>query len=174
MGVVVVADRAHRQAARAITERTDHPQQALPEAEQVARHRHLVLGSMVGIDELLEELGDLAKAEFLRLGGAGAFVDAPLQHRIGRAGVQAATARFADAHLLGDTRIRLEFELGENAGQVDARPELGGEDIDFQPERAEPGFHSQVTGGEPAVARPLVGPLGFLRRRHQTRVPRFL
>src|SRR5512138_2077499 len=35
--VIVVADRTHREAARAVAERADDAQQALPEAEQVAR-----------------------------------------------------------------------------------------------------------------------------------------
>src|SRR5688572_28854865 len=36
MRVVVVADRAHREAARAIAERADDAQEALPEAEEIA------------------------------------------------------------------------------------------------------------------------------------------
>src|SRR3954465_7367176 len=39
--VIVVADRTHREAARAVAEGADHAQQALPEAEQVARLQHL-------------------------------------------------------------------------------------------------------------------------------------
>src|SRR3990167_5879414 len=45
MGVIVVADRTHGQTPRAIAERANNPQEALPEAEEVTRSEglHLVL-----------------------------------------------------------------------------------------------------------------------------------
>src|SRR6185436_1105369 len=82
MGVVVVADRADREAAGAVAERANDAQQALPEAEQVTRRHHLVLFFGARVDEAVEELGDLRKAEFLRLGGAGPLVDAEMQDSI--------------------------------------------------------------------------------------------
>src|SRR5581483_11170569 len=98
--VVIVADRAHRQAARAVAEGTDHAQQALPEAEQLprAQRRLLLLGAEV--EETVEEIGHRHIAEFLRLGGAGALVEPPLSHGVRRARVHAAAARLADADLL--------------------------------------------------------------------------
>src|SRR5687767_8941279 len=110
--VIVVADRAHREAAWAVAERADHAQQALPEAEQVARPKGLFLLLGREADELLHELGDGHEAEFLRLGGARRFVQAPLPHRVGRAGVQAAAARLADAYLLFHALVGLELVLG--------------------------------------------------------------
>src|SRR5687767_6837556 len=95
--VVVVAHRAHREAARAVAERADHAQEALPETEQVARLDGLLLFLRGKRDEFLHEVGDRHVAELLRLGGARRLVEAPLPHGVRRAGVQAAAARLADA-----------------------------------------------------------------------------
>ena len=92
MGVIVVADRADGEAARTIAERADDAQQSLPEAVDVARARHLCLSRRRRVDEALEELQDGGEAELLRLGGAGALVDAEMQHGVGRTGVEAAAA----------------------------------------------------------------------------------
>ena len=164
MRVIVVADRAHREAARAVAERADHAQQPLPEAEEVARaERSAVLSSSGRSIIRSKNLQDLREAELLRLGRARALVDAPVQHRVGRARVQAAAARLADAHLLGDARVGLELELGEDAGEVQARAELGREDVDLEPERAEARLDAEVPRREPPVARALQRPLGLLR-----------
>ena len=86
-----------------------------------------------------------------------------MQHRVGRAGMQAAAAGFADAHLLGDRTVRLELELGQDAGEIDARTEFGRQDVDLEPERAEPGLDAEMARRETAVARALVVPVGLLR-----------
>ena len=85
MRVIIVADRAHGEAARAIAERADDAQQPLPEAVDVARARHLLLLGTRRVDESLEELQDGRKPELLRFGGARAFVDAEMQHGVGGA-----------------------------------------------------------------------------------------
>src|SRR5258706_8731090 len=122
--VVVVAHRAHREAARAVAEGADHAQQALPEAEEIDRLQHLRFFRRRCVDHLLHELEHGHEAELLRLGGAGALVDAPVLHGVRRTRVQAAAARLADAHLLGDALVGLELELGQDAGEINARPEL--------------------------------------------------
>src|SRR5215470_5433176 len=167
VGVVVVPDGAHREAARTVAERADDAQQPLPEAEEVARaeHRHLVLAGT--LDHAVEELEDLREAEFLRLGRALSLGDPPVQHRVGGARVQAPAARLADAHLLGDALVGLELELGQDAGEVEARAELRREDVDLEPERAESRLDPEVARGQPAVARALERPLGLLRRGHE-------
>ncbi len=76
--------------------------------------------------------------------------------------MEAARARFADAHLLGDRLVGLELELGENAGEVEPGAVLGREDVDLEAEGAEPGLDAEVAGREPAVARPLELPIGLL------------
>src|SRR6185503_5399884 len=68
--VVVVAHRADREAARAVAERADDPQQALPEAEQVARAQRLALLVFIEGQEFFKEPRDRHEAELLRLGGA--------------------------------------------------------------------------------------------------------
>ena len=108
------------------------------------------------VDEALEELQDLREAELLRLGGASALVDAEMQHRIGRAGMQAAAAGLADTDLLGHRPVGLKLELGQNAGQIDARTEFGRQDIDLEPERAEPGFDAEMARAQAAVAGALI------------------
>ena len=70
----------------------DDAQEALPESEHFARHGHFGFPGRRRVDEALEELQDGGEAELLRLGGAGALVDAEMQHRVGRAGMQAAAA----------------------------------------------------------------------------------
>src|SRR5262249_3644103 len=163
MRMIVVADRAHGETARTIAERADDAKEPLPEAEHLARARHLGFFGARRIDEALEELQYGGKSELLRLGGTGALVDAEMQHRIGRAGMQAAATGFADAHLLGDRPVRLERKLGEDAGEIHARAEFRRQDIDLETERAEPGLDAEMTGREAAVARALVVPVGFLR-----------
>src|SRR4029077_13624892 len=64
----------------------------------------------------------------------------------------------------------LELEFGEDAGEIDARAEFRRQDIDLEPERAEPGFYPEVAGREPAVARALVVPVGFLRGGNEGRM----
>src|SRR5678815_707814 len=125
--VVVVAHRADREAARAVAERPHHAQQALPEAEQVARAERGLLFALIHVQESTKKVRDGHEAELLRLGGAGGLVEPPLPYRVGRARVQAAAARLADAHLLFHALVGLELELGEDAGEIQARPELGRE-----------------------------------------------
>src|SRR5205823_15082774 len=121
-------------------ERADDAQQPLPKAEQVARLQHRRALFRWGVDHALHELQHRHEAELLRLRGAAALVDSPVQHRVRRTRMQAAAARFADADLLGDALIGLQFQLREYAGQINARPELRREDVDFEPERAEAGL----------------------------------
>ena len=170
MRVIVVADRADREAARAIAERADHPQQALPEPEHVARGGRRSPLRRRHVDETFEELQDGGEAELLRLGRAGALVDPEMQHRVGRAGMQAAAAGLPDAHLLGDRMVRRELDLGQDAGEVHARSELGREDVDLEPERAESRLDAEMAGREPAIARALVVPVGLLRGGDEARV----
>ena len=66
--------------------------------------------------------------------------------------------------------VGLELELGEDAGEIDARAELGREDVHFQPERAEARLDAEVARGEAAVARALVVPIGLLRGEREGRV----
>src|SRR3954465_4570508 len=119
MGVIIVADRADGEAARAVAERADDAQQALPEAEEIARAQggFSLFGSFL-FKELVEKLGDLRKTELLRLGRARRLVEAPLAHRVWRARVQAAAARLPDANLLLHALVGLELELGEDASQI--------------------------------------------------------
>src|SRR3954466_12105897 len=170
MGVIVVADRADGEAARAVAERADDAQQALPEAEQIARFQHGGALLRRSVDHALHELQHGHEAEFLRLGGAAALVDAPAKHRIWRTRVQAAAARFADADLLGDALIRLELELAQDAREVDARAELRREDVHFQPERAEAGFHAEMARRQATIGGALEIPIGFLRRGDEGRM----
>jgi hypothetical protein len=46
--------------------------------------------------------------------------------------MQAAAAGLADANLLLHALVGLEFHLGQDAGEVEPRPELRSEDIHFQ------------------------------------------
>src|SRR4029079_7454992 len=109
-------------------------------------------------DELLPELDDGGEAELLRLGRARALVDTEMQHRVRWAGLQASAAGLTDANLLGHRRIRLELDLGQDAGQVHARPELRRQDVHLQPERAQPGLDAEMAGRQPAIACALVVP----------------
>src|SRR6185503_11517602 len=168
--VVVVADRAHRQAARAVAERADHAQQALPEAEQVSRAKCLLLLFRRKIQESAHEIRNRHEAEFLRLGGAGGLVEPPLAHGVGRAGMQAAAAGLADANLLLHALVRFQLELGEDAGEVEARAELRRQDVHFEAEGAEAGLHAEMARGELAVARALHVPDGFLRGEGEGRM----
>ena len=77
--------------------------------------------------------------------------------------MQAAAARFADANLLGERPVGLKLKLGEDAGEIDTRPELRRQDIDFETERPEPGFNTEMPRRQPAIARALVIPIGLLR-----------
>src|SRR5688500_16115473 len=128
MSVIVIADRAHREAARAVAEGADDPQQSLPEAEEVAGAQRRLSFLVRQIEILIEELGDLRESELLRLGGTSRLVQPPLPHGVRRTGMQAAAARFPDAHLLLHALVGLELELGEDAGQIEARAELGRQD----------------------------------------------
>src|SRR5205814_5597183 len=121
-------------------------------------------------DDPLHELQHGHEAELLRLGGAAALVDAPMQHCIRRTGVQAAAARLADAHLLGDALVRLELELAQYSGEVNARPEFGREDIHFEPERAEPRFDAEVARRQASIGGALKAPVGFLRGSDEGRM----
>src|SRR6185436_2029902 len=170
MRVIVVADRADREAARAVAEGADDAQQSLPEAEQVDGLQQAGFFRSRRIDDPVHELQHGHEAEFLRLGGAGALVDAPVQHRVRRARVQAAAARFADADLLGDALVGLELVLGEDAREIHARAELRREDVHFEAERAEARFDAEVARREPAVGSALIAPVGFLRRGDEGRM----
>src|SRR5690606_15076946 len=92
IGVIVVADRADGEAARTVAERADDAQQALPEAEEIARAHHPDLLFLGRIDHLVEETRDLRIAELLCLGRAAALVDAEMQDCVCRAGIEAARA----------------------------------------------------------------------------------
>jgi hypothetical protein len=133
--VVVVADRAHREAARAIAERPDHAQQPLPEAEQVAR-AHGCLALLYAVSKYGRKLRDLRKAEFLRLGGAARLSSPTGAPRPAgrRAGSGCRIRRCTPAPACAR---RLELELGQDAGEVEARAELRREEVHFQPERAQ-------------------------------------
>ena len=54
-------------------------------------------------------------------------------------------------------RSGFELKLGENAGEINARPELRRQDVDFEAERAEAGFDAEMPRRQPAVAGALVG-----------------
>jgi hypothetical protein len=60
-----------------------------------------------------------------------------------------------------------KLDLGENAGEIDARAIFRREDIHLEPERAEPRLNAEMARGEPAIARALERPLGLLRRHHE-------
>ncbi len=129
--MVVVADGADGEAARAVAERADDAQEPLPEAENVAaldRFRLLVVRLL---NEGVEEFGDLHVAEFLRLDRTAALVDAEVEHGIRGAGIKAARAGFADADLLGDHLVGLELGFRQYTGQIDAGPIFRGQDVDL-------------------------------------------
>jgi len=174
VGVVVVAYRAHRETARTVAERADDAQQALPEAEQVSGHHGGFFLLRGQIEILIEKLGDLTKAKFLRLGRAGCLVQPPLPHRIRWTRMQAAAARLADAHLLFHALVGLELELREDAGEIKARAELGRQDVHLQPERPEAGLDAEVARRELAVARALHVPHRLLRGEREGRMPEAL
>ena len=160
--MVVVAHRADRQTARAVPEGAHHPQQSLPETEHVPGADRAGFFRGRSVDEAVEKRGDGAIAELLGFCGAGALVDAEMQHGVGRAGIQAARTRFADAHLFGHRPVRLQLQLGQHAGQVDPGAVLGREQVHLQPDGAQPGLDAQVAGAEPPVAGLLVVPVGLL------------
>jgi len=114
----------------------------------------------------------MGKTEFLRLDGAGALVDAEMQHGIGGACVQAAATGLADADLLGQRPVRFELKLGENAGEIDARSKFRRQDVDFEAKRAEACFNAEMPRRQPAIARALIVPVGFLRGGDKARVAR--
>ena len=66
--------------------------------------------------------------------------------------------------------VRLELELGENAGEIDARSEFRRQDVDFEAERTEPGFDAEMPRRQPAVAGALIAPIGLLRRGDEGRM----
>ena len=84
-----------------------------------------------------------------------------MENRVGRAGVEAATAGLADAKLLGDAGVRRELHVGEHRALVDARAEFGGQDVDFESERAHAGLDSEVTKRKPSVAAALERRVGL-------------
>src|SRR5215468_11011181 len=89
--VVVVADGADRETARAVPERADHAQEPLPDAEPlVAPERRQLCVSALGADEAAEYAQDRREAELLREGRAAALVEPPVLNGVGRAGVEAA------------------------------------------------------------------------------------
>ena len=169
VGVVVVADGADRKTARTIAERTDDPQQSLPETEDIARARHTLLFRERRIDETPEELQDGGKAEFLRFGGAGALVDAEDAARRRPDGIR---------QRLQDSPMQTCSVSGRSASSsssvrtpvINARPEFRRQDVDFEAERAEAGFDAEMPRRQPAVARALVAPVGFLRRGDEARM----
>src|SRR5260221_643471 len=88
--------------------------------------------------------------------------------------MQAAAARLADAHLLGDALIGLEFQLGQYSRQVHAWAEFRREYVHLQPERAEPCFDPEMAGRESSIRRALQIPVGLLRRGDEGRMARAL
>jgi len=121
--------------------------------------------SALGADEPAEDAQDRREAELLREGGAAALVEPPVQDRVGRAGVEAARARLADAELLGDLAVGRELGVREDDGRVAARPGLAGQEVQLEADRAEAGLDRHVARGQIAVARALHLPDGLLRRR---------
>lgn len=165
--MIVVPDRTHGQTARAVAERSDHPQQALPEAEQLARPKRAAFVVGIGGHEFFEIGQDREKAELLGFLGAIAFVDVEVADGIGRAGMEAAAAQFADTDLLAHRLVGLDFGLGQDAGEIEPRPELGRQDVDFEPERPQARLDPQMAGRQATVTRALVGPIGLLGCGHE-------
>src|SRR5260221_14460519 len=88
--------------------------------------------------------------------------------------MQAAAARLADAHLLGDALIGLELELAQYAREVNAGAELGRQDVHFEAERAEPRFDAEMARRQSSIRRALQIPVGLLRRGDEGRMARAL
>src|SRR5258707_13641272 len=88
--------------------------------------------------------------------------------------MQAAAARLADTHLLGDALVGLELQFGEHACEIDARAELRREDVHFEPERAESCFHAEMPRRKAPIGSALQAPVGLLRRGDESRMARTL
>src|SRR5204863_3348603 len=83
----------------------------------------------------------------------------------GRAGVEAARARLADAELLGELAVGLEHGVGQDHRRVATRPRFFRQQIQLEADRAQTGLDRHVARREIAVARALHLPDGLLRRR---------
>src|SRR5262245_29086465 len=104
--VVVVADRADRKAARAVTERAHDSQEPLPDAEPLVAAQRLELRPVaVAAQERAEDADDRGEAELLSERRAETLVEPPVLDRVGRARIQAARAGLADAELLGELAV---------------------------------------------------------------------
>src|SRR2546425_13210381 len=84
--------------------------------------------------------------------------------------MEAAAARFADAHLLRDALVGLELQLGEYSGQIDARAELRREDVHLEPERAESCLDAKMARRQASIGCALQAPVGLLRRGDECRM----
>src|SRR5262249_49027872 len=151
--IVVLADRADGEAARAVTEGADDAQEPLPDAKPlVAAQRAELRCAAVTANECTEDADDRGEAELRREGRAETLVEAPVLDRVGRAGVEAARAGLADAELLGELAVGLEHGVGENDRRVAARSSLFRQQVQLEPDRAEPGLDGDVARRERAVA----------------------
>ena len=167
--MIVVAGRADRHAARAVAERAGDPQQALPQAEDVAVADYPLAALGVGFEIVQHEGGRDAVAELLGRLGAVALVQAVMQNGVGRAGMQAARAAFSDADLFGHRPVGLQLQLGQDAGEIDPRAVFRRQDVDVQTERAHAGLDAEMTGRQPPVAAVLHAEVGFLPHGDEAR-----
>src|SRR5262249_24476179 len=143
--VVVVADRAHGVAARAVAEGADDAQEPLPDAEPlVAAERAELCCAAVAPNKRAEDADDRGEAELLSERRAQALVESPVLDGVGRAGIEAAGAGLADAELLGELAGGLEHRVGENDRRVAARSRLFRQQVQLEPDRAEPGLDGDV------------------------------
>ena len=109
----------------------------------LSRNRLQELFQVWGFQALPQCSQDRGEAVLLGIGGARALVESPVEHRVSRAGIETARTCFADAHLLGDARVGLELELGQDAGQVG--PQAGHAD---EHEQEEPGGEAPLHASE--------------------------
>src|SRR4030095_2504679 len=107
----------------------------------------------VAAQERAEDPDDGREAEFLRERRAEALVEPPVLDRVGRAGIEAAGAGLADAELLGGPGVGLEYRVGEDDRRVAARSRFFRQEIELEPDRAEPGLDGDVARRGRAGAR---------------------
>src|SRR5262245_53382433 len=143
--VVAVADRTDGEAARTVAEGADDAQQPLPDAEPLVAAQRLELRPVaVAAQERAEDADDRGEAELLSERRAETLVEPPGLDRVGGAGIEAARARLADAELLGELAVGLEHRVGEDDRRVAARSGLLRQQVQLEPDRAEPGLDGDV------------------------------
>src|SRR4029453_10946141 len=158
--------------ARAAAEGAADAQEPLPDAEPLVAAERLELCVVdVAVKERAEDPDDGREAELLRERRAQALVEAPVLNRVGRAGIEAARAGLADAELLGELAVGLEDRVGEDDRRVAARSGLLRQQVQLEPDRAEPGLDGDVARRERAVARGLHLPDRLLGRGLERPVP---